>query len=323
MDNETFSEIVAEYEKQRSKNRNERSDRVAAVYEQVPDIAKIDREISRIGSETLKAILTNPENKNAKEEMSNKFKILNQKKKELLHKNNIPEDFDKLRYKCASCKDTGYVEGQGRCSCFKQKMIDFLYRQSNMGELLNKQNFSNFDFAYYDKNINQGTGISPYVQMKKIRSACESFIENFDEAGKSLLFTGDTGLGKTFMSSCVAKELLDKGKNVIYIRSARLFKMFEDDRFGRLPDGMEYVYNCDLLIIDDLGTEASGKNNNSYLLELLNERIDNEKKMIINSNYKFDELQTIYGQRFASRILENFLVMYFFGTDIRKQKFFY
>lgn len=315
-----FEEIIEEYEKQRAENNREREKRVHEVYEKFPEIGEIDKKISQIGSRTLNAILTDPDNKGLKEDMKNKFKILLQRKNEILTENNIDKNFDKMKFKCNLCEDTGYVEGKGRCSCFNQKLINKLYHISNMSDLLKTQNFDNFNEDYYSKKKIPGLQKTPYENIVEIRDFCKMYVREFENTEKSLLFYGDTGVGKTFMSSCIAKALMDKGNTVIYIRAARLFKMFEDERFGRLPEGMEEIYNSDLIIIDDLGTEAESRNNNSYLLELMNERAVKGNKIIINTNHNFIQLEKKYSKRFSSRILENFNMMYFYGDDIRRMK---
>lgn len=322
MDNEIISKIADEYDKLNAKNRRERDARVADVYSRFPEIEKIDKEISVIGSSTLKNIMKNPDKKELKEEMLVKFDILKQKKREILKANNIPEDFSQIRYSCNICKDTGHVEGASRCSCFRQKAINYLYKSSNMSELLKKQNFNSFNMDYYSRKKEKGMELSPYENMVNIKKYCENYVNNFDNISKSLVFYGDTGLGKTFMSSCIAKALMDKGNTVIYVRASRLFKMFDDEKFGRISDGMEDVYSADLLIIDDLGTEAVYKNNNSYLLDLINERINSDKKIIINTNLDFRNLEDRYTKRFSSRLLDDFTMMYFYGEDIRRQKLF-
>lgn len=322
MDNEVFESIIDEYEALRSTEKKERDKRVEEVYERVPELVEIDRKIAQIGSSTLKTIFSNPENTSAKEEMRSKFKILSQRRKEILKKNNIPENFDQIHYRCEKCKDTGYIENVGRCSCFRQKMIDRLYKQSKMSNMLIKQNFDTFRLDYYSNVPVKEYKKTPYENMKTIKVYCEKFAQNFDEPSKSIIFRGDTGLGKTFMSSCIAKYLMDRGKTVIYIRAVKLFRMLEDDRFGRSTDNLDDVYKADLLIIDDLGTEAEYKNNTPNLLEIMNERLINGKKIIINTNLNFEQLENRYTKRFTSRILESFDMLFFYGEDIRRQKLF-
>ena len=318
--NEVFANIVEEYEKLRAENERRRQIRIEEVYKKVPEIQVIDNKINEIGVNTLNEILSNPDKKGLKEEMHSKFEILKQRKKELLEKNLIPLDYDKIEYRCNICKDSGYVEGKGLCSCFNQKIIDNMYKQSKMNELIKTQNFENFSLDYYSKKPYKDLKYSPYENMEKIRNFCKNYAENFDEMQKSLCFYGDTGLGKTFLSSCIAKELIDKGKTVLYIRAAKLFKIFEDEKFGRLSEDTDSIYNCDMLIIDDLGTEYDSKFNISYLFELISERSISNKKMIINTNLNFAGIEKKYTKRVTSRLTEDFLMMFFYGDDIRRKK---
>lgn len=322
MDNEIFDLIINEYENQRSVNKRNREQSVNNVYAEFPEIKDIDKKISEIGSSSLRDIFKNPDNKQIKENMKKNIAVLKQRRKEILEENNIPIDFDKEKFRCSLCEDTGHIEGKGRCSCFKQKIINYLYKQSNLNELLKNNNFDNFNLDFFSKEKVSGVSRTPYENMKNIKEFCEEFIENFDKPSKNLAFHGDTGLGKTFMSSCIAKALMDKGKTVIYIRASKLFKMFDDEKFGRLSDDMDLIYDSDLLIIDDLGTEPVSKNNNSYILDLINERISSGKKMIISTNLDYKNLEEKYTKRFSSRLLDSFEFIYFYGEDIRRIKLF-
>ena len=322
MDESVIEKIALEYDELSERKIKERDKRVASVYEKFPEIRAVDEEITTIGSSTLQKILKDPLDKSARSEMDNKFKILKQKRKELLIKNNIPEDFDKPHYDCGICGDTGFVEGVGRCSCFKQRIINELYRASNMNELLKRQNFDAFDMELYSKNKINGFKRSPYDNMVFIKKHCMDFADNFDKPSKNMIFYGDTGLGKTFMSCCVAKRVMDKGYTVLYISAQRLFRTLDDERFGRANERAGEIYSCDLLIIDDLGTEIASKNNPSYLFDLVNERYNAEKKIIINTNLNFEGLEKLYTARLTSRIMENFEMMLFYGEDIRKKKMF-
>lgn len=322
MNNEIFETVISEYEEKRAENKRERDKRVAEVYGRVPEIREIDRQINIVGSDTLKSILKEPDKTGLKEDMKNKFAVLSQKRRELLIQNGIDEDFDKIRYSCRECMDTGYAEGKGRCACFKQKLIDQLYKYSNMSALLTKQNFETFSMKYYGKKISEGMKISPYDNMINVKRRCEKFAADFEKPSKSLILYGDTGLGKTFLSSCMAKAVMDKGNTVLYLSATKLFSMFESNRFGRLKGGMDEVYESDLLIIDDLGTEPSYKNGGAYLLELINDRMNRDKKIIINTNLNFMSLESRYSKRLTSRIMECFDMLYFFGEDIRRQKLF-
>ncbi len=318
--NEILLGVVDEYDKLRADAEAKRDLRVKEVYKSIPQIEEIDNKINEIGSNTLNAILSDPDKKGLKEEMKKKFEILKQKRNEILKANSVSEDFDKIIYRCSKCNDTGFIEGKGRCNCFNQRLIDFSYKQSGMYEMIKKQNFDTFDLSLFGKKKFDKEETS-HENMKKIKSFCEKYVENFDNESQSLCFYGDTGLGKTFMSCCVAKALMDKEKSVIYISAPKLFKMMDDERFGREREGIEDIYNCDMLIIDDLGTEAESKFVVPSLLEIINERLSHDKKMIISTNLNFKGMEDTYTKRFSSRLLENFTIMIFYGDDIRKKKY--
>ena len=189
-----------------------------------------------------------------------------------------------------------------------------------MDKMIAEQNFDTFSLDWYSDE--KKNGISPRENMIKILNGSRRFCENFDSEDKSLFFFGGVGLGKTFMSCAVAKEIMDQGKTVLYIRATKLFTLYEDYRFGRNTDRsfLDNVYNCDLLIIDDLGTEANGGSNNSLLFDVVNERIASGRKMIINTNLEPENLDKIYTQRFTSRLYANFYIYKFLGQDIRMKK---
>lgn len=315
------NKIIKEYEDCRAKAEIERKLRVQEIYEKYPRIKEIDDEIFKLGSGNMKNILANPEksdeiNKNFKKNL----KELKKEKAEIVKANKISKDYDKPVYKCKECSDTGYTPDGARCVCFKQKLINEAYAKSNLGELLEKQNFDNFSFDFYDDEIHNAD-ISPLENMKNIYKLARHFCDNFDTDTKNLMFYGSTGLGKTFLSSCIAKEMMDKGKIVVYSRAPGLFGMYEDYKFGRNPDksAIDDIYECDLLIIDDLGTEAKSSVNTSFILEIINERAFQNKKTIINTNFDLNELTANYSQRFTSRIIEHYIMCKFIGKDIRIQ----
>ncbi len=316
---QALDRIIEEYEKLRRENERRRDERVAKVYEKCPEIKEIDEKMYSLGQNTLRQILANPDKEGLKEELHKKYEILRQTRSEILTKNNIPLDFDKIRYRCGKCNDSGYIEGTGRCSCFNQRVLDCLYEQSNMQENFKTQNFDSFNMSYYSDKIYEKYGKSPKENMENIKAFCEKYIENFANTTKSLCFYGDTGLGKTFMSSCIAKCLIDRGFTVLYIRASKLFKLLEDEKFGRNLEKVEELYECDMLVIDDLGTEPEGKNNPAYILELINERLMKNKKVIINTNLNFAGIEKNYTKRFSSRLIESFNVLLFFGKDIRQK----
>lgn len=321
-DEKVINRILLEYEDLQRNAANDRKKRVADINARFPRLGEIDREIFERGKDNMNKIFAHPDKS---DELNSDFKEnlrrLTDEKNKIIKENNIDPDYDKLVYKCSICSDTGYTESGEKCKCFKQKLIDEAYSNSNMSEMIREQNFDSFSLKYYSEEKTP-EGISARDNMVKIFSNCKKFCDTFDTDNKSLLFYGPTGLGKTFLSSSIAKELMDKGKTVVYVRATRLFSMYEDYRFGRNSDRsvIDNIYNADLLIIDDLGTEMASVNNVSFLFDVLNERVTFGKKMIINTNLGLGELTKMYSTRFTSRLYEYFNMYKFFGEDIRLQK---
>lgn len=321
-DERTLNKIMERYENLRLRAVNERKSRIDEVNRKFPRIAEIEREIFNRGLENTGNIFKNPEKKDEfNRDFKENLKRLTDEKNNIIKENNIPADYDKYKYSCKRCGDTGYDENGAKCQCFKQYLINEAYSMSNMSEMIKKQNFETFSFDYYSKTSSDGL-MSPYDNMVKIYNNCKKFCDNFETETKGLVFYGPTGLGKTFLSSAIAKEIMDKGKTVVYIRATRLFSVNEDYKFGRSTDKsvIDNIYNADLLIIDDLGTEPFNKNNLSFLFDVVNERTAENKKIIINTNLQISEITKMYSMRFTSRLYEYFMIYKFYGEDIRIKK---
>lgn len=321
-DEKIINKIMNEYDNLRVVAAADRKKRINEVYEKFPRIKEIDKEIFKRGTENMNNIFRNPKRKDEfNADFKKNLQRLTDEKNQILKENNISPDFDKEIFNCKICSDTGYDENGVKCQCFKQKLINEAYSMSNMEEIIAKQNFETFSFDYYSKQPYEN-GISPYENMTKIYNNCKKFCQNFDEVTKGLVFYGSTGLGKTFLSSAIAKELMDNGKIVVYARATKMFSMYEDYKFGRNSDRsvIDNIYNADLLIIDDLGTEPINNNNLSFLFDVINERTAKNKKIIINTNLQISEITKTYSMRFTSRLYEHFMLYKFFGEDIRIQK---
>lgn len=319
---EIIKKVLAEYELLRTKAENMRDKRVEEIYAACPRLKEIKAEINRAGFENLSNIMKNPQNSKAfNEAFEKKIKQLESEKEALLIKNNIQSDFEKPSYACSACCDTGYV-GNEKCDCFKEKLVKAAYEKSNLGKMIKEHSFENFSLDYYSLRRKSTDEMSERENMSEILEECKTFCKNFDAEEKNLLFIGKPGLGKTFLSDCIANELLKQGKNVIYTRATSLFSAYEDYRFGRKSDGFDQnkFYNADLLIIDDLGTENITKSGVSFFFDLMNERLDRSKKIIINSNFTMSEISKTYSARITSRFYEHFRILHFTGEDIRIQK---
>ncbi len=323
---EIYRKISEEYEKTRADQEQKRLERIQGVYRNIPRIREIDEEIKRSGFLNIQMLVKDPEH--AKEQ-NQKFKalvgVLNEERAKLLRENGVPEDFDRVQYLCRDCEDTGFI-GSKRCHCYEQRLMDSIYTSSNLSNVLKGKTFDNFLLSYYsDELILDGT-MTERKNAENVLKAAIRFCDQFEES-KNLFFYGRTGVGKTFLTGCIANQIMQQQKTVLYTRATRLFSMYEEYRFGKhenrteLKKTLDRAYEVDLLVIDDLGTENITRPTVSFLFDLMNERLDKNRKMIFSSNFLLDELSKAYTSRFTSRIFESFEILNLQAKDIRVQKF--
>lgn len=319
--NAQYDEIMRGYELRQTESRHRLEERRGELYEKIPALHEIDEEISSSSLACARQMFSGDET--ALSKLHQRIAALQKKKEEYILSLGYPANYLEPDYTCPDCRDTGYIDRK-RCHCFKQAAIDLVYTQSNLKTILEKENFSTFSFSYYSPDqINPATNLSALETAKNAVRECRHFIAQFDEEFANLFLYGDTGVGKTFLSNCVAKELLDQGHSVIYFTSFELFHIFEKNVFERDRDMREpyqNIFDCDLLIIDDLGTEMSNSFTVSQLFLCLNERILRKKSTIISTNLGLNQLAEIYSERTFSRISSNYTMIKLFGDDIRIKK---
>ncbi len=319
--NTQYDEIMRDYEARQTQNRHIQELHIQEVYRKVPKLKELDDEIASVSVARAKELLSGSEA--ALEELHRQLEQLQKQKKELLTESGYPLNYLDMPYTCPDCKDTGYIDGK-RCHCFMQASIDLVYTQSNLKSILEKENFSTFSFSYYsDDRINPATNLSALATAKNAYDESLRFIKNFDDEFSNLFFYGDTGVGKTFFSNCIAKELLDSGHSVIYFTAFELFHIFEKNVFERdveMAEPYQNIFDCDLLIIDDLGTEMSNSFTTSQLFLCLNERILRRKSTIISTNLGLNQLADTYSERTFSRVSSHYTMIKLFGDDIRIKK---
>ena len=319
-----IKQITLNYESKRDRNERNRKRRVEEVYKKIPAIRGIDDEIQRTGLDMSKAIINNPENYEdviikAKEIIEN----LKMEKAYLLTESNVPLDFMDLEFDCRICEDTGYVDNAKRCSCLKQEMVSRAYKMSNIEHVLEKENFKNFNINLFSDQAYEGETMTPRENMLDILGISEGFVNNFDENYvENLLFYGTTGLGKTYLCNCIAKSLLDKNKIVVYQTAFTILDILENRRFGKGDKELasfqyDLLFDADLLIIDDLGTEVSNTFTNAEIFNIVNTRLIKGKKTIISTNLTPKEISDIYTDRVFSRIFDKFNPLKFYGNDLR------
>ncbi|MBR3041857.1 MAG: ATP-binding protein, partial [Eubacterium sp.] len=239
--------------------------------------------------------------------------------------NGYDEDYLEPIYSCPLCKDEGYSDGHV-CSCAKKIRIQELYKRSNLNAVFKKENFSTFSLDVYSKEPFKDQPLTPYQNASNILKRAHNYVKNFDSEHGNILIYGSTGLGKTFISNCIAKELLDSAHSVLYLSANELFEqvlsryIMTRDNSTALKSIYEYLYNSDLLIIDDLGTEVLSSFVRSQLFEILNKRMLTEKATIITTNLDLATLQDRYSERIMSRIAKDYVLFPLYGEDIRYRK---
>lgn len=316
--NTQYNAIMRQYEAQQIENGRILQQRKKDAYRRCPRLKTLEESISSVSVSRAKMMLNGDDKamSRLKEELSSLFS----QKEKLMQEMGYPSNYFDLPCRCPDCRDTGYI-GSEKCHCFKQAAIDLVYTQSNIKRILQHENFDTFSMEYYSREeINEATGISSYECARQAVSECRGFISRFDAAFENLFIYGDTGIGKTFLSNCTAKELLDTGHSVIYFTAFELFRIFERTTFYKddaVSNDYQNLFDCDLLIIDDLGTEFSNSFTSSQLFLCLNERILREKSTIISTNLNISQLVEHYSERTFSRITSYYTMIKMFGQDIR------
>ena len=331
MSESTLQKLLIEYDKKRTFEEHQAEMRKKEIYEKEPKLQELDDKLSFLAISTSKALIQHNDS-SLLEKLNEDIKLLKNQKIDILTSFGIDLDYFNPKYECSICNDTGYITNNystSMCSCLKQKLFDMEYNKSNI-QHLKDQNFNSFSELLYSDEINEEkfhAKISPRENMKRILKIIQNFIENFDNPDeKNLLFTGNTGLGKTFLSSCIANELLRKNKNILYQTAPIMLDSIIEYRFGKSNfDKSMYdsLLNVDLLIIDDLGTECMNNMKFTELFNIINARLLNTNhitKTIISTNLSLDNLYHTYDERIVSRIVGHYNICYFFGDDIRFKK---
>ncbi len=312
--NSQYNTIMKTYEEKQFINRQESEKRKELVYKNIPEYKDVCSRISSLSVEYAMQLIDG--NESVFSDYKTKLNTLRKKKEQLLTKAGFAADYLEPNFHCPDCKDTGYI-GNEKCHCFKQQIISLLYQQSNIKEMLNENNFSTLSYDFYE-----GEDLQHFEMAVK---TCKDFVDCFKSDYHNLFFYGTVGTGKSFLSGCIAKELMDRGCSVIYFSATGLFERLSQISFDytakeELADLYEDLYSCDLLIIDDLGTELTNNFSSSQFFSCLNERALRKKSIIISTNLSLQELRDRYSDRIFSRITSNFKLCKITGPDIRMYK---
>ena len=331
VNNSVLKNLLTEYDRKHINAVIEAENRKQELYAKIPRLQEIENELNNSSIKAAKAILS-----------SNKVSILKNLQKEidalkaervsLLKKDGKNLSYLSPAYECLKCNDTGYIENSGlttMCSCLKQRLLDIEYNSANLGNL-DRENFKKFNINLYSDEVNEekyNSDISPRENIKMIGKEVKKFIKNFDDPNeKNLLFSGGTGLGKTFLSNCIVAELLAQGKTVLYQTAPVMLDTLISELFDKNSDNTfsQSLLNVDLLVIDDLGTETMNSMKFTELYKIINTRLLNQNgkitKTIISTNLDLQGLFNTYDERIVSRFIGNYNIYRFFGDDIRFKK---
>ncbi|MDD4369975.1 MAG: ATP-binding protein [Anaerostipes sp.] len=323
LNNDKYQEIMRSYEQTRHENFRLLQQRKSEIYKEIPRIEEIDQIIAHLAVDLGKKLIFSDNPSLTKEYESQKASLVAERT-QLLEAHGYTADYLQPIYHCKDCKDTGYI-GTNKCHCLNQAMIHQLYSSSNMEKLLAQDNFDHFEKSYYSsKTTNPGLP-SPRQNIESVLEQCHKFISYFPN-GENLLFTGSTGVGKTFLSHCIAKELMDQGVTCLYVTSFQLFEALADHTFRHTNNSSDistdYIMNSDLMVIDDLGTELTNSFVNSQLFQCINERLLRQKSTIISTNLTLEQIRNQYSDRIFSRLVEGYSICKIYGEDIRFRKSF-
>ncbi len=320
LSNTQYDMIRREYDRMQRENREEAVERKREVYAKDSRLQAIDEQIASLAVAQAEKLLIGEAG--SLTDLHTKIEALREEKKGIIASLGYDEDFFVPSYRCPDCKDTGYI-GAERCHCFVQRSLDLAYEQSNLHTVLSEAGFDRFSLDYYTKEKEKGDHLSPYEVAELALERSRQFTEEFGKTFQNLFFYGNPGVGKTFLSNCIAKELLDRGHSVVYFTASGLFAIFEKDVFQKDPEAKalrENIYDVDLLIIDDLGTEIESSFTSRQLYLTLNERILRKKPVIISTNLKMSDITDHYSERTFSRISSYYTMIHLLGDDIRMQK---
>lgn len=312
--NAQYNAIMRKYEERQLASRRLLECRLEEVREACPGYQDLEYAISSVSVAQGKKLLAG--DAGAMEELKSLLAELKLQMQDKLAEGGFTADYLSPVYTCSDCKDTGYIEGE-KCHCFKQAIIDLLYQQSHIHEMIEHENFDNLSYEYYEDD-----------DLKRFQYAVttsKNFVKNFNSDYQNLLFYGTVGTGKSFLSGCIAKALLEKGNNVLYFSAAQLFQELSaytmDYQNKEVLQNLYHdLYHCDLLIIDDMGTEPSNAYISSQLFTILNERHNANKSTIISTNFTLEELGKRYSERIFSRITSHYNLCRLTGKDIRMYK---
>lgn len=305
------------YSKIREDEARKLRERFKEIQQLYPEIIDIDNKIKKLSVHLSLSILKSDNPEQTVQEYREKITDLRAEKCELLVSKGYTPDYLSLHYECNKCKDTGFIDRKP-CTCYKAKLVSLYYDNSLLKDTVSTKNFDNFDMSLFSPHKIGDEKYSPRKNMENTLSfILKEYLPNFNSINTNLLFYGNPGSGKSYLSYCIAKALLDTGHLVIYKTSDELISDLRNVRFNNDRHLEELLTTCDLLIIDDLGAEQRNDFSITELFNLLNKRLLHNKKMLISTNLSFADITKLYSERIYSRLIGDFKLCKFYSEDIR------
>lgn len=318
---EIYAQIKREMERYRDYAINKADEEIKLIYEKYPRLKEIDKELKNAGSHMLKETLRRRGEDRDKlvKEFKEHYANLEKEKQSILDNAGISQDMLKPKFRCRLCEDTGIYKDK-ECKCMKKRRIEKMYTLSNIHENMKEQNFEKFDSSLFSKEpiLN---GVSQYDRILEISDTCREGIAGMEKTPFYALFMGGVGLGKTFLCSCLAKFAMEMGYSVVYATAYDIADVLVKVKFNRATgedyETLDLINSCDLLIVDDLGTEGINSATNTEIFTVINNRLINKKSLIISTNLSLKDINRIYGERVFSRFMGGFKMCQFIGRDLR------
>ena len=317
--NTQYESILREYYDIRAKNRQTAKERRKEITELSSEYEKIAEEIGDISLKAAIARISDIPDPEKKGDYKEKIRELKNRQEEILASLGKPASYIDDIYTCEKCKDTGYI-GTVKCDCFRKREIELLYKESNLKNMAGNFTFEDFDLGLYSEADEDGrTGRNAKELAENALNAAKTFVNDFDKTKGNLFIYGNTGLGKTFLSTCIATALINTTHSVVYVTATELFNKLNtfDEEVESSP-----ILDCDLLIIDDLGTEYLSEISASKLFYCINERLLRGKSCVISTNLDLKSVRDHYSERLFSRIVSSYKIIKLYGRDIRTAKLF-
>lgn len=327
LNNSLYQTIRRDFDRRQADQKHQQDLRIQEIYAAIPEYQHLDVELVSLCANEARSRILNPtsDHSSTASSLHAQIEAIRDRQQQLLLEAGFPKDYPDLKYICPICKDTGF-DGNDLCECFRQAAAKVIYDQSQIASVLQIENFDTFCMDYYSETTDPRFGISPAENMTAILSECYRYVQNFDQEHTNLFITGDTGVGKSFLTHCIANELLKSSHSVLYLSAFDLIEAFEQHTFGNNESYDDALYedtlfdsilNCDALVIDDLGTETVNNFTVSQLFLCLNHRQEHRKSTIISTNLPVEAIQDIYSERISSRIISYYNIFLIFGEDIR------